>query len=52
MLVFYNVFHTKRILQSYTYIVRVLSTLANGDNLGFFHYSESQNYRQVRNSPN
>ena len=50
-LVSHNVFHAKRIPQSHTHMVRVLSALANGDNLGLSHYSEPQNYREARNSP-
>ena len=52
MLVSHNVFHAKRIPQSHTHMVRVLSALANGDNLGLSHYSKAQNYREARNSPN
>ena len=52
MLVSHNVFHAKRIPQSHTHMVRVLSALANGDNLGLSHYSEPQNYREARNSQN
>ncbi len=44
LLVTHNVFHAKQIPQSHTHMVRVLSVLANGDNLGLSHYSESQNY--------
>lgn len=39
-----NVFHAKYIPQSHTEMVQVLNVLTNGDNLGFSHYSESQNY--------
>lgn len=46
-----NVFHAKRIPQTHTHMVRVLSALANGDNLGLSHYSKPQNYREARNSP-
>ena len=51
MLLSHNVFHAKRIPQSHTHMIRVLSALANGDNLGLSHYSEPQNYREARNSP-
>lgn len=37
----YNVFHAKCISQSYTYIIQILSALANRNNLGFSHYSKS-----------
>lgn len=44
MLVSHHVFHAKRIPQSHTHMVRLLSALANGNNLGLSHYSEPQNY--------
>ena len=47
----HDVFYAKRIPQSHTHMIRVLSALANGDNLGLSHYSKTQNYREARNSP-
>ncbi len=47
----HNVFYAKQISQSHTHIVPLLSALANRDNLGLFHYSEPQNYREASNSP-
>ena len=44
MLVSHNVFHAKCISQSHTHMVRVLSALVNGDNLGLSHYFQPQNY--------
>lgn len=52
MLVSHNIFHAKRIPQSHTHMVRVLSASANRDNLGLSHYSETQNYQEARNSQN
>lgn len=46
MLVFYNIFYIKQILQSYIYVVLILSALTNEDNLGLSYYSKSQNYQK------
>ena len=51
MLVSQSMFHAKRIPQSHTHMVRVLSALANRDNLGLSHHFEPQNYQEARNSP-
>ncbi|MCJ1343477.1 hypothetical protein MMC31_001671 [Peltigera leucophlebia] len=47
----HNVFHAKRIPQSHTPMVRVMTALTSGDDLGLSHYTEPQNYREARNSP-
>ncbi len=50
LLVTHNVFHAKRIPQSHTHMVQVLSPLANGDNMGLSNYSKPQNYWEDQTS--